>query len=219
MSPARPLTGGEEKGVRPRRGRPPAAAAGDVERRILDAASTLFLERGFARTTLDHVAETAQTGKTTLYGRFATKELLFAAVVARDTQSLTARIGAPQYDGPKQSRLEQAGIELADITLTKDSIALMRVTSADAETFPGLAQEGFRIGFSECARYIAHALADDDSDAALAAVSEAARRFVELALHPLYMHAFFGADLAGLRARARIAVPQVAPVVIEMLPK
>ena len=37
----------------------------------------------------------------------------------------------------------------------------------------------------------------------------AAQRFVELALHPLYMHAFFGADLADLRKRALVCVAEV----------
>lgn len=41
-----------------------------------------------------------------------------------------------------------------------------------------------------------------------------AARFVEMALHPLYMHAFSGADLAGLCERATRDVPEVAEILL-----
>ena len=46
--------------TRPRRGRPPSGRAGEVDARILDAASTLFLARGFEGTSCDQVAALAR---------------------------------------------------------------------------------------------------------------------------------------------------------------
>lgn len=54
-----------------------------MNERILVAATTLFMEQGFARTTMDQVSALSQAGKSTLYGRYPTKEDLFSAVVQR----------------------------------------------------------------------------------------------------------------------------------------
>ena len=66
-----------------RPGRPPKDLAGDVEGRILDAAERVFLERGFQSASIDEIAARAPASKPTIYGHFAGKEALFAAVVAR----------------------------------------------------------------------------------------------------------------------------------------
>ena len=48
---------------RGRGGRPPAGSAGDVEARLLAAATRLFLERGYDGTSCDQVALDARAGK------------------------------------------------------------------------------------------------------------------------------------------------------------
>lgn len=212
-SPATPSRG------RPRRGRPRADQAGQVEERIITAASSLFLQQGFGRTTLDQVAEAAHAGKTTLYGRYPTKEALFSAVVLRYVDELQARMAIVPTSGTMRERLVKVGIALADLTLAEESIALMRLTIAEAKAFPELGHEGFRIGFGGCVRCIAECLATDGSDAAVAEATPMAARFVEMALHPLYMHAFSGADLAGLRERATRDVPEVAEILLSRRPE
>ncbi len=198
----------------PRRGRPRTDQAGQVEQRILDAAAATFLAQGFGRTTLDQVAEVAHVSKTTLYGRFPTKELLFAAVVSASVQTLQVQMNFTPTNGSLKERLIQVGIGLAAATLTPESIALMRVTAAETDAFPEVAREGFRIGFDGCVRCIAECLAVTASEDAIAAVTPMAVRFVEMALHPLYMHAFFGADLVKLRDRAVRDVAEVAEILL-----
>jgi len=209
---ARPGAPGRAALRRP--GRPRTDQAGEVEQRVLDAASQLFLSQGFGRTSFDQVAQEARASKTTLYTRYPTKTDLFEAVVRRQTAALLTHFeDSPSGGEDVEARLVVLGAQLADLTLTEDSIALMRVTAAEAETMPDAARTGFQIGFGACVRYIADGLAADtvlDSDSASKEVSLLATRFVELALHPLYMHAFFGADLADLRARSAADVVEVA---------
>lgn len=59
------------------------------------------------------------------------------------------------------------------------------------DRFPEIAKEAFRLGFGACVQRIADALltAEEPLEAELAL--EVGRRFVELALHLLYFHAFF----------------------------
>lgn len=200
----------------PRRGRPRATEVGEVDERILTVAHRLFLRDGFARTTYDRLAVEARTSKTTLYNRFPSKENLFDAVVARSLSDLTADIVERISAGSRRDALLDVGIALADATLTPESIALMRVTAAEAVSLPAVAREGFRIGFGACARAMAVAIAGVEDTDAVSEAMPAAQRFVELALHPLYVHAFFGADLAKLRERARRDVEQVLDCLPEL---
>jgi TetR/AcrR family transcriptional regulator len=50
---------------------------------ILDAAEALFLERGYPGTTVEQIAERADVALGTLYGHFAGKEGIYAALVDR----------------------------------------------------------------------------------------------------------------------------------------
>jgi AcrR family transcriptional regulator len=58
------------------------------EREILDAAQSLFTEKGFDAMTMDEVAKRADFTKRTVYSYFAGKEDLAAAVVARSLARL-----------------------------------------------------------------------------------------------------------------------------------
>ena len=50
-------------------------------RALLDAAAALFVERGFALTSLSDIVEKAGGSRNTLYGHFGGKECLFRAMV------------------------------------------------------------------------------------------------------------------------------------------
>lgn len=52
--------------------------------RILDAAATLFLRYGYARTTLDEIAREAGVGRGTLYLHWKTRDALLTALVTRE---------------------------------------------------------------------------------------------------------------------------------------
>ncbi|WBL36708.1 TetR/AcrR family transcriptional regulator [Tepidiforma flava] len=77
------------------------AAPGRLERRkartraaILDAASRLFHEQGFEDTSIQQIAELADTGVGTLYGYFASKEDLLREVLRVSRDDAVARYRA-----------------------------------------------------------------------------------------------------------------------------
>lgn len=195
---------------RPGPGRPRADQAGEVERRILDAATALFLDLGFGRATLDQVAERAHVGKTTLYNRYSTKEALFEAVVRESVETFLQDMNPEHVGGTLEETLVHVGNALAQATLTPYGISIMRITLAEADRLPEIAREGFRLGFGACVQSMADGILKAghplDADRAL----EMGTRFVELALHPLYFHAFFGDDLQTLNERAVWDIRQVA---------
>ena len=195
---------------RPRLGRPRADQAGEVERRIRDAATAIFLDLGFRRATLDQVAERAHVGKTTLYSRYSTKEALFEAVVRESVETFLQDMNAEDVGGTLEETLVHVGEAVAQATLTPHSISIMRITLAETNHLPEVAREGFRLGFGACVQSIADGILRAghplDSDRAL----QMGTRFVQLALHPLYFHAFFGDDLHTLNERAVQDIRQVA---------
>lgn len=198
----------------PRLGRPPADKAGEVDDRILQSAEQLFLNEGYARTTLAKIAAAARIGNTTLYKRYRNKEELFAAVLRRSVDFAVNRLQDVPRGGTKVERLRAAGIAMGQSALTRDVIAIMRVSAAEAETFPGIARMGYRLGFDASVDHAARAIAGGDQPADVAAALPAATRFVELALHPLELQGMFGVDLAQLRLRIEPSVNEAIDVLV-----
>src|SRR4030088_2741926 len=62
-------------------GRPTREEAVRRDARLLDVATSLFMERGFDGTSIDAVAEAAGVSKPTVYARYRDKRDLFAAVL------------------------------------------------------------------------------------------------------------------------------------------
>ncbi|WP_167375964.1 TetR/AcrR family transcriptional regulator [Pseudomonas coleopterorum] len=195
---------------RPKPGRPRADQAGDVERRIHEAATALFLEQGFGRATLDQIAERAHVGKTTLYSRYATKEALFEAVVRKCVETFLQEMDIVSVQGTLEQKLVRVGTELAQATLTPYVVSIMRITLAETNRFPEIAKEAFRLGFGACVQSIAAGLSGGEEPMDAERATGVGERFVELALHPLYFHAFFGDDLEHLNDRISDDVAQVA---------
>lgn len=192
---------------RPRLGRPQARHAGDVDKRILAAATALFLEQGFNRASLDQVAANAHVGKTTLYSRYETKEALFETFINHAAADILDGINPECVQGTLEHRLSEAGIALAHATLTPFVLAIMRITLAETVRFPELASKTYHLGFGACVAKIADVLSDAlPPDVA----SRIAERFVEMTLHPLLYHALFKEDLPSLLERVHADMIQVA---------
>ena len=186
-----------------RGGRPPSRQAGEVERRILDAASHLFLARGFEGTSCDQVAVLARAGKASIYARYANKEALFAAVIGRDVGKSLAATGHIPPELPLRHRLIAAGTGIVEHALKPQAIALMRLLIAEATRFPELASRADAIGREGGVRRVAEVIACRSTSAgAVERAVPPAARFVDLVSLPLQMRALLGDDLTALRASA-----------------
>lgn len=192
-----------ERSTPGRGGRPPSSRAGEVDGRILDAASHLFLSRGFEGTSCDQVAVLARAGKASIYARYANKEALFAAVIGRDAGDSLAATDHIPPELPLRDRLIAAGTGIVEHALTPRAIALMRLLIAEAARFPELASRADAIGREGGVRRVAEVIACRSTSAtAVERAMAPAARFIELVSLPLQMRALLGADLAALRASA-----------------
>ncbi|PPT90996.1 TetR family transcriptional regulator [Xanthomonas arboricola pv. arracaciae] len=184
-----------------RRGRPPASEAGLAEERVLEAATDLFLELGFGRTTLDKVSERSGAGKSALYGKYADKAALFAAVAERSIHQMFAELAPMSPGGDVAERLRHVGMELANSLLVPRCVALMRITAAEAVNFPDLATMAYRVSFEGSVHRVVAALAPASPAAPSKTTIDTAKRFVELALHSVSFQAAYGAPIELLRER------------------
>ena len=116
-----------------RRGRPRRESAGEVEERILDAATKVFLERGFEGASIEDIAEAARAGKPTIYARFPGKEDLFAAVVMRKVRQNTSLAGraAAAAGSTTEERLNALATALLERALAPVAYPMMPALGAD----------------------------------------------------------------------------------------
>jgi TetR/AcrR family transcriptional regulator, mexJK operon transcriptional repressor len=106
---------------------------------ILKAATEVFLREGYARASVDAIAEAAGVGKQTVYGHFGDKQRLFLAVVehAHDTSpldqaDLITDTGDPQADLTAAAKWLIRGVTEPEIA------ALHRLTIAELTHHPEL---------------------------------------------------------------------------------
>lgn len=117
---------------------------------ILDAARSVFVERGFAGTTMDDVAAAARASKQTLYQLFGDKVGLFEAMIesniadaeAGTDSHLDALRGTDDIEGDLR---RFAGQHLREV-LQPHLLRIRRLVIAEADRFPTLAQTWFERG-------------------------------------------------------------------------
>lgn len=112
---------------------------------ILVAATQLFLENGYDRTSLARIAQQAGISRATLFKQFPTKAALFEATVLA-----TGRAPAPELvDVPSEdfySGLVTVGRSYAELLTRPEMAALMRTVIAESPRFPELRERVFDFG-------------------------------------------------------------------------
>lgn len=188
---------------RGRGGRPSAEQAGEVDRRILDAATALFLRLGFDATSCDQVVVQAGAGKASLYARYANKEELFAAVVRRMVDRTLVPSAEVPWHLPVRERLRVVGHSLLAHALMSEAVALMRVVVTTAHRMPDIARLVDRIGRDSGVASVARAIAGPEAAPdRMQHASGIADRFIDLVFVPQQMRALIGDDREQLDAEA-----------------
>jgi AcrR family transcriptional regulator len=137
-----------------RRERQPA----DIRRKaILAAATDVFLERGYADTSIDAVVERAGGGsKATIYAMFGNKEGLFSAVVGECADEFTAALGnVPICTSPRDSmrRIAHAYLRVA---LHPKRIAMFRMVAGDSGRRPEVGDIFYRMALRSILTQVAN---------------------------------------------------------------
>src|ERR1700722_7231288 len=108
-------------------------------RKMLDAATDLFVSKGYGAVSMDAVARAADVSKATLYAHFASKDALFATII-RDACCPDTVDEAIFYSDPAdvEGTLRLIGNRFLRYILQADTLARYRVVVAEAARFPEL---------------------------------------------------------------------------------
>ncbi|AMM15727.1 hypothetical protein AX768_15740 [Burkholderia sp. PAMC 28687] len=205
-----------------KKGRPSNAMAGDVEERILDAATAMFLQHGFGGASLERIAEAAGAGKATLYSRYSGKEALFSEVVKRNCERSLQLV----YDAPQSAELPQRLVAVTQTLVTRllsdEVIALIRMVVADAPRFPSLAKLTSDAGRSRAVEAVATMIAEHSGrsfDARTQAANKRhahvlATQLLDAIVSPMLMRGLMGEDLDEIRGDIRSHVKQTVALFV-----
>jgi len=141
---------------------PPVAERGaDAERRalIVDRAERVFLEEGFAGSSMAAIAARSGCSKGTLYNYFVSKEELFLACVAKQCTALheaMSELASSSADLPET--LTQLGRKYVAFVSSDDTVRRFRVIVSEAERAPEMSRafyaNGPAQGHAKLAAYI-----------------------------------------------------------------
>ena len=177
-------------------------------RAITEAATQVFLDKGYDRTSMDDVAARAKVSKPTVYNHFADKERLFSEIVRTTTdrldsilaKSLAAFVHLEPKTQPGTGLVEEALIDLAFQLVTAfmqpQLLRLRRLVIANANRFPEVRRIWHEQGWDRFISTLASWL-KSLSDQGLLRLDDpllAANHFVALLLWIPMNEAMFGGD-------------------------
>jgi AcrR family transcriptional regulator len=122
---------------------------------LIDVAEQMFLERGYAETTMQMIAEAAGASKETLYRHFASKEQLFAGIVDRKARELSGPESALARGGSPETVLSDLAQELLHKVIRVPASSLLRILVAEAPRTPELGDLFYKRGPGRTMRRLA----------------------------------------------------------------
>jgi AcrR family transcriptional regulator len=119
-----------------------------VRQRILDAAFSIFAERGYAGTSTLEIATRAKVSKRELYAHFANKEALFAAGIEANAplMQISASLPAIADREAMAAALKGYGVMTLSRVSDPDVLAAFRLAIAESAAAPELARALNRFG-------------------------------------------------------------------------
>jgi TetR/AcrR family transcriptional regulator, mexJK operon transcriptional repressor len=132
-------------GVSPRSGsgRLSAEEAERLPDRLLDAAMAVFLDQGYAQTTMDRIVRAAGASTKTVYSRYRNKnEILVAAVrrlMERSLPDFISEVDVETDQIEPKPFLVELGERLATLATSDEALGVYRLVVAESPRSPGLA--------------------------------------------------------------------------------
>lgn len=114
---------------------------------IVGVASRMFLEQGYATTTMSAIADALGGSKATLWAHFSSKEDLFAATVDLHVETFARDIDevltGQSFSVPA---LRRACLRFIDCLLRENSVLLYRLVVSEGERFPEIKETFYTRG-------------------------------------------------------------------------
>lgn len=133
--------------------------SGRKRKAILQAATTVFLNKGYVGASVDEIAAVAAVSKQTVYKHFEDKEQLFAAIVLATTDEIAELVHLVADTLADTTDLDRDLGKLARLFITAlmqpHMLRLRRLVIANAERLPDIARLWFERGFERVLKTLA----------------------------------------------------------------
>lgn len=179
---------------------------------LLDRALDLFLEKGFAGTSIDAITAAAGMAKRTVYARYGDKESLFKAALTRaiDDWIVPVERLREQENEDFEGSLMRIGDILVENVLSPAGLRLLRLTNAESVAMPEIATENVRRGTEPTLRYLADLFRRrvGEDTGGFPEAEEAAQAFLSIVVGGPASNAAWGmgTDKAAVRRHTRYCV-------------
>ena len=138
----------------------PRVPRGGSREAIVEAASRLFLERGFGSVSMDELAEAAGLARRTLYNQFTSKEEIFREMLLRVSGHLEEAFPPGiETQGDVEEVLGLVARMILELHGRPEYLGFLRMVVADSRQFPWIAEEFAAVmdpQTERLARYLAH---------------------------------------------------------------
>lgn len=192
-----------------------ADAASDPRREaILRHARRYFTSEGFAATKMEPIAREAAVSTATLYSYFASKDLLFAAVIEDASDDFARQMDAVQaQDGPARQRLTSFIAAYAAFMSDPFVRSIFRLVMAERPRFESVAMRFFERGRSYFGAALITSIVEltNRGELACSKPSWAAGQLMGMVEHPV----FFVPLVTGDEVKARRSIDQIADDAVE----
>ena len=131
----------------PRRGRPTSDQAIAIDDHLVSTARRLFLEQGYARTSMHAIATTARVSKGTLYARYPTKSHLFRAIVVDRLSAWPRYAPSASKNVDIKTRLLARAIYILKGMRDPEIRAFDQLILAETKSFPELEHFFYELGY------------------------------------------------------------------------
>lgn len=112
------------------RGRP---LCNERHKAILEAATSLFMERGFGGTSMDAVAKEADVSKQTVYSHFSTKDNLFSSAITHKMEDYFPQGNFVIAEGGSiEEELTIVASQYANLLMSEDAMSVFRLLVSEA---------------------------------------------------------------------------------------
>jgi TetR/AcrR family transcriptional regulator, mexJK operon transcriptional repressor len=175
---------------------------------LIAVAEQLFLQNGFANTSVNAIVREAGGSLATLYAEFGSKESLFESVLSeRAARFFPDERSAPTQPLDAQAELRALATQMLKRMLSDDGLAVYRLAVHEAPRFPALRKALLEVGMpgllDRTASYL-RTLTDRDAlkiESSAEALQLAASRFIALVQGQIVFSAACGGTISA-RTRA-----------------
>jgi AcrR family transcriptional regulator len=127
-------------------------SAVDRRKAIVAAAREVFLERGYANSSIDAVVERSGGSKATVYQMFGSKEGLLGALVADGAEELAHLVEALPLDAGLEDSLRSFGHGYLSLILRPERLGLFRLVVGECARVPEIGDVFYRSGPQSCGK-------------------------------------------------------------------